>query len=162
MMNPMLISNEFETIGIACPMLKSFSYHNCLSKDAYSPEGLEFSEHAEAIGKTMPNLRHLRLCEHRMGYEGLEAILDGCPHLKSLDLRPCSALDKVNKVTCSDFDSDSDSGQRRSAQQRKDLWLHTDSISLMDWIMKRKNNYDYHPKNVYRSYCCDDIRGEYY
>ena len=45
---PFLISDDFETIGIACPMLKSFSYHNCLSK--VSSACFDFSEHAEAIG----------------------------------------------------------------------------------------------------------------
>ena len=30
MMKQMLISEDFETIGIACPMLKLFSYHNCV------------------------------------------------------------------------------------------------------------------------------------
>ncbi|XP_047949534.1 putative F-box/LRR-repeat protein 9 [Salvia hispanica] len=153
MMNPMITSNEFETIGIACPMLKSFSYHNCHSKDSDFSEGLAFSEHVKAIGKTMPNLRHLRLCEHRMGYEGLEAILEGCPHLKSLDLRLCSAFEKFYYY----------SGQRRSARERKDLWLHTDSISLMDWIKKRKDRYDINSEYVVHPYyCCDDIRGEYY
>ena len=149
-MNPKLVSDDFETIGIACPMLKSFSYHNCFN----DVEDAEFTGDVVAIGKTMPNLRHLRLCslcEHGMGYEGLEAILDGCPHLKSLDLRLCSAFEKV-----------SDSGRRSSARERKDLWLHTDSISLMDWIKKRKDNYGIDSENVEHSYCCDDFEGDYY
>ena len=44
----------------------------------------------------MPNLHHLRLCDHGVGYKGLEAIFDDCPHLKSLDLRLCSAFEKVS------------------------------------------------------------------
>ena len=72
---------DFETIGIACTMLKSFTYHNCFIR------GPNFVDYAAAIGKTMPNLRHLRLCLNLTGNKGLEPILDGCPNLKSLDLR---------------------------------------------------------------------------
>ena len=52
----------------------------------------------------------------------------------------------------------SDSGQRCSARDRKDLWLHTDSISLMDWIKKRKDRYDIDSEYViHLYYCSDDI-----
>ncbi|XP_047951958.1 putative F-box/LRR-repeat protein 23 [Salvia hispanica] len=143
MMNPKLVSDDFETIGIACPMLKSFSYHNCFDEDA------DFAGDVVAIRKTMPNLHHLRLCEHPMGYKGLEAILDDCPHLKSLDLRLCSGLEKV-------YDSD------HRLSERGDLWLHTDSISFMDWITKRKDNYDSDFEYGDCYHCCADIEGDYY
>ncbi|KAG6390032.1 hypothetical protein SASPL_151510 [Salvia splendens] len=144
-MKPMLTSNDFEAIGIACPMLKSFSYHNCFAEDT------DFTGDVVAIRKTMPNLRHLRLCEHQMRYKGLEAILDDCPHLKSLDLRLCPGLEKA-------YNREMDSGSER----RKDLWLHTDSISFMDWIMQRKDSYDRDFEYVddYLCYDCDDIDGD--
>ena len=66
MMNPMLISNDFETIGIACPMLKSFSYHNCLVKDY---KVTKISGDVVAIGQNKPNLWHPRLCEYQKGYK---------------------------------------------------------------------------------------------
>ena len=44
---------------------------------------------ALAIAKNMPKLRHLLLNGNRVTNDGLQAILDGCPHLESLDLRKC-------------------------------------------------------------------------
>ncbi|KAG6407158.1 hypothetical protein SASPL_130142 [Salvia splendens] len=86
-MTPSLNPQDFESIGISCPMLKSFTYINIW-------DGLfEFTEHAVAMGKNMPNLRHLRLFTFCIGIQGLEAILDGCPNLESLHIQQCSGLD---------------------------------------------------------------------
>ncbi|KAL1536421.1 hypothetical protein AAHA92_29080 [Salvia divinorum] len=87
-MKPILASKDFETIGISFPMLKSFTYHNCWIRPP------DFLGHVD-FGKTMLNLRHLRLCEHSMVNNGLEKIIDGCPNLKSLHRCLCSAL--INK-----------------------------------------------------------------
>ncbi|KAG6407133.1 hypothetical protein SASPL_130117 [Salvia splendens] len=120
-MKPWVDPQDFETIGIACPLLKSFTYHNCETK------GPDFTEYAAAIGKTMPNLHHLRLCQYMTGNKVLEPILDGCPNLKSLDLRRCSGFDLR------------DSGKRC---WENDLWLYSDSISFVDWVKKWQDNYD--------------------
>ncbi|PRQ27963.1 putative leucine-rich repeat domain, L domain-containing protein [Rosa chinensis] len=45
-----------------------------------------------AIAGTMHGLHHLMLLGNEMTNEGLCAILDGCPHLESLDLRQCLNL----------------------------------------------------------------------
>lgn len=37
----------------------------------------------------MPELRHLQLFGNKLTNDGLQTILDGCPHLESLDLRQC-------------------------------------------------------------------------
>ncbi|KAL4626530.1 hypothetical protein ACB092_05G103300 [Castanea dentata] len=44
---------------------------------------------ALAIAKNMPKLRHLQLIGNWVTNDGLQAILDGCPYLESLDLRKC-------------------------------------------------------------------------
>ncbi|GJX46178.1 putative F-box/LRR-repeat protein 23 [Tanacetum coccineum] len=44
---------------------------------------------AIAIGKNLHELRHLELIGNGMTNIGLEAILDGCRHLESLDLCIC-------------------------------------------------------------------------
>lgn len=94
-------AKDVETIGISCPLLKSFTFNDYWRKHSeYSDfsedeetHGQCCNEYALAIGKTMPNLRHLRLVANRMKNEGLQAVLDGCPHLESLDLRQCFGLD---------------------------------------------------------------------
>ncbi|KAF3622847.1 putative F-box/LRR-repeat protein 23 [Capsicum annuum] len=52
---------------------------------------------ALAISKSLPALSHLHLIRNSMTNIGLEAILDGCPNLESLDLRGCFnvSLDKI-------------------------------------------------------------------
>ncbi|KAG6405666.1 hypothetical protein SASPL_133258 [Salvia splendens] len=72
------------------------------------------TKHATAIGKSMPNLRHLRLWELYTKNKGVEAILDGCPHLESLDLRTCSGVDLDEALF------------NRCIKQLKDLILPTD------------------------------------
>ena len=51
----------------------------------------EFDDDGEAlaIAKNMPELRHLQLIGNKVTNDGLQAILDGCPHLESLDIRKC-------------------------------------------------------------------------
>ncbi|XP_073150389.1 F-box protein SKIP19-like isoform X1 [Henckelia pumila] len=78
-----------EAIGLSCPMLKSFTftYHR------YIFPLLKGNEFPMAIAKSMPALRHLCLIGNKMTNEGVEAILDGCPQLESLDLRKCFSVD---------------------------------------------------------------------
>ncbi|GKG12522.1 putative F-box/LRR-repeat protein 23, partial [Tanacetum coccineum] len=84
------ISEEaIETAGSYCPMLRTLKV-NQRSID-YSGEGCE--EMAMAIGKFLPELRHLELIGDTLSDIGLKAILDGCRHLESLDLRDCLNID---------------------------------------------------------------------
>ncbi|XP_016442591.2 putative F-box/LRR-repeat protein 23 [Nicotiana tabacum] len=57
----------------------------------------EINEEALAIAQSLPALRRLQLIRNYMTNEGLQAILDGCPNLVSLDMRGCFnvRLDKV-------------------------------------------------------------------
>ncbi|XP_029153449.1 putative F-box/LRR-repeat protein 9 [Arachis hypogaea] len=72
-------SIALEAIGRGCPLLKSFKYNN---------NGGD-NEEALAIAQNMSNLHHLQLVRNYLDNSGLSAILDGCPHLESLDLRLC-------------------------------------------------------------------------
>ncbi|XP_042007442.1 putative F-box/LRR-repeat protein 23 [Salvia splendens] len=128
---PSLSVEEFESIGMSCPMLKSFTYIDHWLTD-YPIEGRFGTEHAVAIGETMPNLHHL----------GLEAILDGCPHLESLDLRRCLGLDLEGALG------------KRCSDRIKHLRLPSD-YSVTDWVIKypayedNKSEYKYENGNKY-------------
>ena len=80
-------------VGNYCPCLKSLKLncHLC-STSALDSEGEEEADEddaAIAIGRSIPALHHLQLVGNAMTNLGLKAILDGCPHLESLDLRQC-------------------------------------------------------------------------
>ncbi|KAL6516266.1 hypothetical protein OROGR_019571 [Orobanche gracilis] len=120
---------DIEAIGISCPMLKSFTFNQRLCRrllphfdDDDFMEEYYRNDYALAIAKTMPNLSHLRLFANWMKNEGLQAILDGCSHLESLDLRHCFGLDLGGALG------------KRCSQQIKDLKRPSDSISDIWWV----------------------------
>ncbi|KAI3741557.1 hypothetical protein L1987_59231 [Smallanthus sonchifolius] len=78
---------DIEVIGRNCPHLKSFKLNKELSRLR-----IEFDGDAFAIGSSMPELHHLQLFGNKMTNEGLQAILNGCPRLESLDVRSCFNL----------------------------------------------------------------------
>ncbi|MED6159854.1 hypothetical protein PIB30_045996 [Stylosanthes scabra] len=92
-----------ETIGQSCPLLrvlKIIKKRNHITKSLYCED-----DDAFAIAKTMQNLRHLTLLRNRITNAGLLAILNGCPHLESLDLRGCSnrnLQETILKKVCAD------------------------------------------------------------
>ncbi|KAI3903572.1 hypothetical protein MKW98_032226 [Papaver atlanticum] len=73
-----------KTVGKACPQLTSFRL-NCRG---FRLPHLESDEEALAIAENMPQLRH-HLFGNKLTNVGLSAILDGCLHLESIDLRQC-------------------------------------------------------------------------
>ncbi|XP_074286037.1 putative F-box/LRR-repeat protein 9 [Silene latifolia] len=118
-----------EAIGHACPSLTSFGLNGvccklpdnmCNDEDyiSYDEEYMSNdeiyvrNEEALAISKSMPKLRHLQLIGNSMNNEGLKAILDGCPHLKSLDLRSCFHIDLSGDLGCFHIDLSGDLGKR--------------------------------------------------
>ncbi|XP_057948821.1 F-box protein SKIP19-like [Malania oleifera] len=74
-----------EAVGRCCPLLKSFK----LNSHGFKRPHIECDEEAMAIAENMHELRHLQLFGNKLTNEGLQAILDGCPYLESLDLRQC-------------------------------------------------------------------------
>ncbi|KAE9602871.1 hypothetical protein Lal_00049903 [Lupinus albus] len=100
-----LSKDALEAIGRCCPLLKSLKFN----MQAYKYQHIECDEEAFAIAKTMPELRHLQLFGNKLTNDGLLAILDGCPHLESLDLRRCLNVNLGGSLG------------RRCAEQIKDL-----------------------------------------
>ncbi|XVF00507.1 hypothetical protein REPUB_Repub04eG0007100 [Reevesia pubescens] len=80
------ISKEaLENNGRCCPLLKSLKFNMQGCRRFH----LESDDEALAIAQTLPELRHLQLFGNKLTNDGLLAILNGCPHLESLDLRQC-------------------------------------------------------------------------
>ncbi|CAN4076218.1 unnamed protein product [Withania somnifera] len=114
-----ITTEGIEALGRSCPLLKSFELNNSVymgSGDYFENEDVRNKE-ALAIAKNLPNLQHLQLIGNSMTIKGLEAILDSCPHLVSLDLRLCKYV-SLNDVLSS-----------RISTQIKDLKHPHDSIA---------------------------------
>ncbi|KAA8519423.1 hypothetical protein F0562_013702 [Nyssa sinensis] len=101
------------TVGRCCPLLRSFKFNN----HRFSRPQIGSDEEALAIAENMPELRHLQLFGNKITNNGLEAILDGCPHLESLDLRHCLKISLEGNMG------------KRLHEQIKDLRRPSDSIA---------------------------------
>ncbi|VFQ58893.1 unnamed protein product [Cuscuta campestris] len=89
------VYKSIEHIGRMCPLLKSFTLFSLDSRfmsflcEQEEDDEFDFDFVSLAIARNMSGLRHLRLLGNSMTNYGLEAILDGCPNLESLDIRGC-------------------------------------------------------------------------
>ncbi|KAJ9566048.1 hypothetical protein OSB04_002014 [Centaurea solstitialis] len=112
---------EIEVIGRTCPLLKSFQW-SLWGGDVY----------AHAIAKSMPALRHLTLVGIMDDAGGVQAILNGCPHLESLDLRLCAYLDhdgnieKMCKERIKDFKYNPDNVRKANEDSDVDAFYDDD------------------------------------
>lgn len=86
---------DIEAAGRYCPLLKTLRVNqNAYRFHIEDDESITWqNEMAIAIGKNLPALRHLELIGNCMSNIGLKAILDGCCHLESIDLRRCLYID---------------------------------------------------------------------
>ncbi|GJM91022.1 hypothetical protein PR202_ga07357 [Eleusine coracana subsp. coracana] len=98
-----LYGSVCEAIGKACPQLKCFRLNErwTILHSEYL-DGLDDDTEALGIASTMPGLQDLQLIGNNITNDGLMAILDCCPHLKSLDIRQCYniQLDDALKSKC--------------------------------------------------------------
>lgn len=84
----------FEVVAAACPRLKHFKHVNDRGYSWYNWErDLYPVDNREALAiARMHELRSLKLYHSGLDNQGLTAILGGCPHLESLDIRYCGSI----------------------------------------------------------------------
>ncbi|XP_057433824.1 putative F-box/LRR-repeat protein 23 isoform X2 [Lotus japonicus] len=121
-----LSKDTLELMGKCCPNLKVLKFNMKEYK------GLKSDAEAFAIAKTMPQLCHLQLLGNRLTNEGLLAILDGCPHLESLDLRVCSNVDLSGSL------------RERCCKQIRDLRFPEDLSEVSTYVEDEQPDYDYY------------------
>ncbi|XP_047309292.1 putative F-box/LRR-repeat protein 23 [Impatiens glandulifera] len=122
-------------VGCNCPVLKSLTFNQQGAMMESYEHDFDPNTEALAISRTMPQLRHLSLFGNHMTDIGLQAILDACPSLESLDLRKCFKINLSGEL-----------GRRCSFI--KTLKLPNDSTNDYD--------FDYQGYEFYYSYDDDD------
>ncbi|KAF4363055.1 hypothetical protein CsatB_001755 [Cannabis sativa] len=117
--------NPLKVLGRCCPHFKTLK----LNTQAYRLTDIDPDEEEDVnwdvfiIGENFPKLRHLQLIGNSMTNKGLEAILDGCPHLESLDLRQCLNINFKGKLA------------KRCTEQIKVIRLPQDSLEGCGFIV---------------------------
>ncbi|KAK9073145.1 hypothetical protein SSX86_007468 [Deinandra increscens subsp. villosa] len=129
---------DIEAARCYCPLLKTLKVNKTIEFRNMEAEEESMATQNElplAIGKNLPRLTHLELLGNNMNNFGLQAILDGCCHLESLDLRGCLYVDLNGDLG------------KRCSQQIKDLKLPRDSLEegyldSMETCVYRAYDYD--------------------
>lgn len=149
-------SSMIRSVGINCPNLVSFKLNG---SGSCNPAGAD-NEDALAIAETMPCIRHLQLIGNAMTNEGLQAILDRCLCLESLDLRACFHVDlsgSLGKV-CADkvrdikrpHDSTSDYSFQ-TTDYDSDFVEHLEELEH-EFYMSDDDNYEFSDDSDYPDY----------
>ncbi|GAB4840681.1 hypothetical protein Ancab_021448 [Ancistrocladus abbreviatus] len=138
-----------KAVGRNCPLLKTFK----LNHRGVRHHSFAVDEEALAISETMPQLHHLQLIGNGLTTTGLEAIINSCLHLKSLDLRACFHISlggtlwkrcveqikdlrlpndptddyKFVSVSSTDYESDSDDGMLTDVELLSDIEEYNES-----------------------------------
>ncbi|XP_019179641.1 PREDICTED: putative F-box/LRR-repeat protein 23 isoform X2 [Ipomoea nil] len=124
---PNISKQGIEAAGQSCPFLNSFSF---IKKVSGFLNGSS-DEEAVAIAENMHGLKHLTLDGNRMTDKGVEAILDACPLLQSLNLDHCNYIWLGGEL------------RDRCSQQIKDLSHHIDNpgvyLTELFWDFKLRD-----------------------
>ncbi|XP_071686738.1 F-box protein SKIP19-like [Rutidosis leptorrhynchoides] len=122
--------DDIKAAGQYCPMLKTLrvnqTFYGILDKDDDCVNNT-----AIAIAKNLPNLRHLQLIGDSMTNIGLQAIMDGCTHLESLDIRQCLYIDLKK-----------DDIGKKCSERIKNLKLPNDDMEGHMHLVKNDNDYE--------------------
>ncbi|XVF00508.1 hypothetical protein REPUB_Repub04eG0007200 [Reevesia pubescens] len=126
--------DAIEAVGRCCPVLKTFKFNRAGIRDP----SFQDDKKVLAIAENMHGLSHLQLVGNNLTNHGLQAILDGCPHLESLDLRRCFHVNLEGDIG------------RRCTEQIKNLRRPNDSVHEFGFSAEvmgyngAVHDYDYH------------------
>nr|GEW36688.1 hypothetical protein [Tanacetum cinerariifolium] len=160
-----ITKEEIEAVGRYCPLLKTFKVNSdapalLLGDDSDPLIAIGFKYYTQynelpiAIAKTLHELKHLELIGSNMTNAALQAILDGCRHLETLDLRGC-----VNIHLKGDLG-------KRCSEQIKYLKRPKDPLKGIPHIFKKRHGYSpnelmdllfNNPVKFNRIMCCDSF-----
>ncbi|KAI9198166.1 hypothetical protein LWI28_011250 [Acer negundo] len=122
-----LSRKSLEAVGRSCPLLKSFK----LNREGQRDPMILCNEEALAIAENMHELRHLQIFGNKLMITGLEALLNGCPHLKSLDMRQCFNIYLEGNL------------KKRCLEQIQHLHCPNDSTSDYEFDATVRDAYDF-------------------
>ncbi|VYS61747.1 unnamed protein product [Arabidopsis thaliana] len=128
---------HFKTIGQACPNLKT------LKLVGFWSHLNESDNDALAIADTMPGLLHLQLISNGLTNIGLNAILDGCPHLECLDLRQCFNINLFGDVERQFLERIKDFRCPNDVLDDYNYVIFSDNGSIEDEKGEEEENYSY-------------------
>ncbi|GAB4840678.1 hypothetical protein Ancab_021445 [Ancistrocladus abbreviatus] len=141
---------EIKAVGRNCPLLKTFKLNHQGARD----HSFADDEEALAISETMPQLHHLQLIGNGLTTTGLEAIINSCLHLKSVDLCACFHIslggtlwkrcveqikdfrlpngptDFYKFVASTDYESDFDDGMFNDVEFLSDIDEYNESLTM--------------------------------
>ncbi|CAH8276926.1 unnamed protein product [Arabidopsis lyrata] len=89
------LGESLRVVGQSCPNLKTLKLNRSPGIDCFL---FRPNINAIVIAESMPNLRHIQLFGNEINNTGLNAILDGCPHVEHLDLRKCFNINLVEDI----------------------------------------------------------------
>ncbi|XP_041027879.1 putative F-box/LRR-repeat protein 23 [Juglans microcarpa x Juglans regia] len=130
--------NFLEAVGRSCPHLKSLKLRSEVYWGDNPFTGCDLS--AVAIAENMPGLVSLLLVGNKLTNDGLQAILDGCPDLQSLELWRCRHVFMEG-----DFG-------RKCSERIKNLQFHYFSDQEFEKILEDSGYYDYDYDNDYDNF----------
>ncbi|XP_071687123.1 putative F-box/LRR-repeat protein 23 [Rutidosis leptorrhynchoides] len=111
----MITAEDIDDVGRYCPLLKTFKLNRRGFFKKEEPDHVNYT--GIAIAKYLPSLSHLELIGDSLNNIGLQAIMDGCTHLESLDIRQCMYIDLKK-----------DNIGKRCSERFKDVKLPNDSM----------------------------------
>ncbi|KAL6658878.1 hypothetical protein ACP70R_002918 [Stipagrostis hirtigluma subsp. patula] len=140
-----VVAGLYKDAGDVCPQLKIFR----LNKARFDETEWRRSKDNVALATAnMHGLRSLQLFANSLTNKGLEAILDNCPHLESLDIRHCFNVNmnealraKCGRIKTLRLSDDTTNDYEYNAQMQSFLFWSWEIHAMMSSRRRSLNSY---------------------